>query len=359
MSDSRERDGMRSTSHGTEFWLLAWPLARHTAGAARFAESTGWDGVLVTDTQCLAAESLVQLALCVAATERIQLGTGVTNPVTRDPAVLASAMAALQQESRGRMHIGLGRGDSSLAYLGLPPAPISEFGLFLERLQCYLRGETCDRNGFPSRLAGLPDPELPKVPVEVAGTGRRIMELAAERADGIVLAVGAYPDRIRAKVDQMEALLAAAGRSREEFTISAYVNVGAHDSRDTARHLVRGSTSVFARFSGLHGGAAGADLAEDDRRIVVELAGRYRMEQHASSLAEHALALPGTFVDRFAVVGTTDEVGNRLEDLAAAKLDRLILIPGSRDVASQLVEEGVASLAADVLPRFGRRSAGA
>src|SRR5688572_10562856 len=104
-----------------EIWMLTWPIAGRTAQIARMCEEAGWDGLLVTDTQCLASEALVQLALCTAATQRIRLGTGVTNPVTRDPAVLASAFDTLQQESGGRMWLGIGRGDSSLAHIGKQP----------------------------------------------------------------------------------------------------------------------------------------------------------------------------------------------------------------------------------------------
>jgi hypothetical protein len=100
-----------------EYWMLTWPIAGRTAQVAKLCEASGWDGLLVTDTQCLAAEAFVQLSMCVAATTRLKLGTGVTNPVTRDAAVLASAFASLQQESNGRMTLGIGRGDSSLAHI--------------------------------------------------------------------------------------------------------------------------------------------------------------------------------------------------------------------------------------------------
>jgi len=68
-----------------EYWMLTWPIAGRTAQVAKLCEATGWDGLLITDTQCLAAEAMVQLSMCVAATERIKLGTGVTN---RSPAIL-------------------------------------------------------------------------------------------------------------------------------------------------------------------------------------------------------------------------------------------------------------------------------
>jgi len=71
-----------------QFWMLTWPIAGRTAPVARLCEATGWDGLLVIDTQCLAAEAFVQLSFCAAATQRIGLGTG-------DPELIAQSIGAL------------------------------------------------------------------------------------------------------------------------------------------------------------------------------------------------------------------------------------------------------------------------
>jgi 5,10-methylenetetrahydromethanopterin reductase len=331
-----------------EYWILTWPIAGQTAQIARMCEATGWDGLLITDTQCLAAEAIVQLSMCVAATQRIKLGTGVTNPVTRDPAVLASAFATLQQESSGRMSLGIGRGDSSLAHIGKRPAPVAALEAFTASLQGYLRGEAVKRDGFASRLHALS--AQPKVPVDVAGTGKRVIALAARHADGLTLAVGASPERIAAKVREAEAALSAAGRSRARFTISAYVNVAVHDRPAVARDIARGGAAITARFSGMHGGAASDGLDADDGRAVLQLADSYDLAQHGSSAAPHARALTDAFLDRFAVVGNAARVTERLAAIAATGIDRIVLIGGSLAVEPELIAQSVAALSTRVLP---------
>ena len=102
----------------------AFAVAGKTAGLARRVEAWGFDGLLVADSQNLNADVWVELALAVAATERIQLGPGVTNPVTRHPAVTASAAATLQAASGGRAVLGLGRGDSAVAQIGRRPVSV-------------------------------------------------------------------------------------------------------------------------------------------------------------------------------------------------------------------------------------------
>jgi 5,10-methylenetetrahydromethanopterin reductase len=82
-------------------WRHAFAFCGQVAPLARRCEEVGYDGLMVADSQNLNADVWVELGLA-AATQRILLGPGVTNPATRHPAVTASAAATLQVESGGR-----------------------------------------------------------------------------------------------------------------------------------------------------------------------------------------------------------------------------------------------------------------
>ena len=75
--------------------LLTFPLPGMAGAMAQMFEAAGWDGVYFADTQNLAGDVFVSLGLAAAATEKMTLATGVTNPVTRHPAVTASAIATV------------------------------------------------------------------------------------------------------------------------------------------------------------------------------------------------------------------------------------------------------------------------
>ncbi|MEM9177700.1 MAG: LLM class flavin-dependent oxidoreductase, partial [Myxococcota bacterium] len=64
--------------------LLTFTSPGGTAAMARNAEARGFDSLVYADTQNLTPEVWSQLMLAAAATERIEIGTGVTNPVSRD-----------------------------------------------------------------------------------------------------------------------------------------------------------------------------------------------------------------------------------------------------------------------------------
>ena len=103
----------------TDFGLIVEPSATYTAPLAKRIEAMGFGYFLAPDTQNLCADPYGQLNLAAVATTTLRIGTGVTNPITRDSAVTAGALATMQVESGGRVICGIGRGDSSAAHISL------------------------------------------------------------------------------------------------------------------------------------------------------------------------------------------------------------------------------------------------
>ena len=122
----------------TEIWLHGFPIPHRTVALAVQAERWGFDELLLADSENLVGDPYVELALAAQATERLRLGPAVTNPLTRHPAVTASAIATLQVESEGRAVLVFGRGDSAVLQLGLRPATTAELERGLTKLQEFL-----------------------------------------------------------------------------------------------------------------------------------------------------------------------------------------------------------------------------
>jgi 5,10-methylenetetrahydromethanopterin reductase len=329
-----------------EVWLHAFSFPRRVAELARRAEERGFDGFLLADSQNLNADIWVELALAGAATERIRLGPGVTNPVTRHPAVTASAAATLQAETGGRAVLGLGRGDSALTQLGKHPVPASELERAVIAIQGYLRGEEVELDGAGSEIGWLANSEIPKVPVAVGATGPRVIALAAQYADQLDLTVGAEPDRLRWAMETARAAPHAGA------TIGTFINVAVNEDPTVARDLVRGSTAVFARFA--TEGAPPDGLSDVTRRGIDRLASAYDETRHGQATAAHAKALEDEFVDRFAVAGPPDVVAQRLMSLGELGIERVVVVPGSLDADPTLMEQSHELFATQVLPALKR-----
>jgi 5,10-methylenetetrahydromethanopterin reductase len=333
----------------TEFWQLTFPMPGRSEHAAHAAEDSGWDGLFFADTQCLSGDIYSAMCLAARATTTLKVGTAVTNPVTRHAAVTASAIATVQVESHGRAVLGIGRGDSSLGYLGQSPAPASRLARYVEQLQTYLRGESVDLDGFASRIVWIADSGQPKVPVEVASTGPRVIALAARLAERITFAMGADPVRIARGMADARRAAEEAGRDPDELSFGAYINIACDDDAQRARDVVRGSTGTFAHFSGM---STPASAGLQDAPVFQHIGANYDMANHASGAAAHMQAVPDDFISRFAVVGPPEQCVDRLGELIDLGLDRLVLLMGSRDANPEHVAASMDRISNEVIVRL-------
>src|SRR5438067_9520130 len=311
------------------------------------AEGDGWDGLALTDSQNLGGDVFAALAIAAHATSRIRLATGATNPATRHPAVIASAMGTIQVESNGRAWLGIARGDSAMAYIGRKPTPLADFEQALQHIQAYLRGESVQLNDFSSRIEWLGRAPLPRVPMSVAATGPRVIQIAATIADAITFSVGADPARLQPAIDLARSTRASAGLA--PMRLGAYVNAVAHPDIEVARSLVRGRLGVYARFSTMSRSVLDT-LSSDDRRVAEDLVASYDLHAHAATGARHEAALADDFVDRFGIVGPSEHVAERLVELARLGLDHIVVVGHSRNTPPDVFAESSRRFGSEVTP---------
>src|SRR5262245_43401088 len=329
--------------------LLLVVEPRRAEPLARMVEGLGFASLVLADSQNLAPEVWGQLMLAAKATTRLQLGPGVTNSVTRDPAVTASAALSLQVESDGRAVLALGRGDSSVQRIGKTQDPVARFARYVAAVQAYLRGDAVDRDGFASRLEWLPRANVAKVPVEVAATGPRVIEVAARHADHVCLAVGADPEYLGEKLAFARRAAEAAGRDPASLRYGAYITCVISDDIAAAREAVRGSATTFARFSALAARKL-ERLPTVLRRAAEYIRAHYDMRDHTRTGVAHTAGIPDDFVDWFAIAGPVATALPRFQRLAELGLDFVHVIAGSTGMPREMGIATLTALAQQVLP---------
>lgn len=353
-----------------ELWTTGVASPRASGRVARQLEEAGWAGLQVVDSQNLSGDPYVALAMAAMETKKLGLATGVTNVVTRHAAVTACSIASVQRISGGRACLGIGRGDSALAHLGRAPARLAPFERYLRHLRLYLRGAAVpfDEIDIPLSVApamseleladappdsriGWLQGETAVVPVEVAASGPRVIAIAALHADRVMFALGAETTRLRWGMDLARQARAAAGLDPDGIRFGAYVNAACHDDLRIARDLVRGSLTTFARFNVMHGATAGP-VSERDRAVLQALRDSYDMRAHTRGDSRQAGVLPEDFIDRFAVVGAPGRVVERLRELAALGLDKVVITGAMRGVSEADAAVAKHAMESAVLPAF-------
>jgi 5,10-methylenetetrahydromethanopterin reductase len=300
----------------TEFGYVSWCPPFQGAVIAADTEKYGFDVQYFGDNQCLTSDTFSELRAAAGATTRLKVATGVTNLVTRHPAVIASSIAGVHVGSDGRAICGVGKGDSALGMIGLGPQGHAEFSQRLPLLKLYLHGGSVDSGGWDSRLEWLSGfPEYTPVPLEMMASGPRSLALAATVCDRISLAVGAAPERIRWALDIVDQALEGSGRSRSDVTIGAFVNVCVRPDRKQAVAELRGRVKGWAHMASFPGHDLGTQ-PEIMREVTSRLRDGYDYRHHNSEAANPVAALVSDeFAEWFGVGGPADYVGERLADL--------------------------------------------
>ena len=196
------------------------------------AENLGYDSVWVTDSQMIFSDCYAVLTLAAQQTRRIRLGPGTAICGTRIPPVHVGAMATLNKLAPGRVHMGIGTGNTAMRTMGQRPMPIADYDEYLRVLSALLRGETVDfryRNRVrPIRMLTDNKKYLslePKIPLYVSGFGPRAMELAGKHGDGLVFAIPPRGVAVAEALAHAHAGAARVGRVLDGFRNCALTNV--------------------------------------------------------------------------------------------------------------------------------------
>ncbi|RMH75403.1 MAG: LLM class flavin-dependent oxidoreductase [Actinomyces sp.] len=215
----------------------------------RYAEQRGFEAVWQADSR-LVREATVPMAAFAASTDTIAVGSGVIDIWTRNPARLASVFSTLDDLAPGRILCGLGAWwDPLAAKVGIERRrPLRVMREVVTVVRALLANETVTFHGDYVHLDGVEldyvhQPRRPKdVPIYIGATGMKMMELAGEIADGVVLNYLVSPDYNARAMEHLAVGAARAGRDVDDLDRPQLVVCSVDEDRgralDGARLLV-------------------------------------------------------------------------------------------------------------------------
>ena len=288
------------------------PLADHPR-LYRQAEALGYDDLWSGETPN-GTDGFTPLTLAAPVTERIRLATGIVNPFTRGPAVLAQTAASLQEASGGRFVLGLGASSNVTVerFNGMAfERPLSKMREAVAALRPVL--SVPPERGFGGLR--LERPVAQPVPVVLAALRGRMLALAAEIADGAFtnfLPLSGLPQVVDALRDGER----AHGREPLEFACRFFIlPVAEEQGMVLARSMFAayGSVPVYAEFFRWLGfGEAIAPMVDayrsGDRGRAAELA-------------------PEELIRDIFIFGSSDEIRARVEEFVAGGITTVVLTP--------------------------------
>jgi probable F420-dependent oxidoreductase len=293
--------------------FMADPPVRKLVEMAALAEDQGFDYVWIWDSHVLWQEVYPIFTLMAQATSRVKLGPCVTNPVTRDPTVTASAMATLDEISGGRMVLGIGRGDSARRVIGKAPVTVEHMEEACRQIKDLVEGREIDYEGTPTRLKWSPGYPLE---VWIAAYGPKALACAGRAADGLIMQL-ADPYIVEWSIPYVRRAAEVAGRSFDDIQVMSAAPAYVTDDLAHAREQVRWFPALVSNHV--------VDLVErysttdlpHELTEYIRARESYDYADHGRTGAEHAGFVTDEVVDRFCVLGPPGACIAKLRELEA------------------------------------------
>jgi 5,10-methylenetetrahydromethanopterin reductase len=296
----------------------------------REVETAGFDGVGILDSQMLCRDTFVTLAQAATQTSRLTLFPAVTNPFTRHASVLAGGIATVEELAPGRVKFIIGTGYTSASTIGRKPATLAEMRACIATVKALLAGEAVDFDGTRGRLGYVSGR---RIPVIMAASGPKAIEVAGEIADGVLLLVGFNRGIVETALAHLERGAKRAGRRVEDLEIIWAVRTGTAATTAEARRLARPIAVHWGilRWGGHWLGPAGIripalEIPDAVGKVYPDLSHAHDWEAAIAATSFVPDEIVAQLCDALGLVGTAEDCAARIVEMTKLGVRSLYLM---------------------------------
>jgi 5,10-methylenetetrahydromethanopterin reductase len=302
---------------------------------AQLAEAHGFQDVWLADEKFF-RDPFVSLSHVAQHTRSIRVGTCVTDPFTRHPALIALAAATLDEVCGGRFVLGLGAGFSGLESMGVQRVKtVRSLRHAMEAIRRLWAGEsvTMEDDAFVLHHANLDFAARPTIPILLATAGRQVLRLAGEAADEVMLGDLGSREVVTSAWAEVERGAARVGRNLTGVRRIARLNVVLSEDLETAREAIRPWILAYLWHAYpdwshiLDYTPDWEERMQPLRDFIAEHGGKPRNVDDRNQVLRFAPLLPESLVRRYALAGRVPEVVEQIRELDACGIDQIALYP--------------------------------
>jgi len=307
------------------------------------AEKTGFNTLWVTD-HFNNRNVYVSLAIVSAYTDKIRFGPGVTNPYMAHPIVTAQAVATLNEIAPGRVLCGLGVGDrTTLEMVNMKPSkPLATIRESVRIIREISSGQNLEMQGkiFAVSGAKLNFRTPSKIPIFVGAQGPKMLALAAEIGEGVLINASHAQDITRA-MEFIKEGVARKGKSIEDLEVAAYT------SFSIAKEQKKAVKAVIPVVAYIVAGCPESVLQKHG--ISLETATKIRQAIIQARWKDAFSQITNEMVEAFSVCGTPEIVVEKVSNLV--KVGTTQVVAGSP--IGPNIRKSINMIAAEIFPHFG------
>ena len=295
----------------------------------RMAEDYGAEAIGTYDSSFIGGDAYVRATAIALASRKSRVGLRPTNPLTREPQVMASFLASLDSLTDGRAFMDMASGDSAVLNIGYKIATRARIEAYVTCIRDLLARGQASFEGRPQRIHWQASAIRPRIPISICAEGPKMLHLGGRIGDAVIAGTGLLPEVIRDTVTRIDAGARAAGRDPATVAIWFTTRTALNDDRAKALENVKASVSSILNHS--------MRQTLENKLVPDELRGRIREYVDGYVLYDHvvsgganprrmdALGLTHYAMRRFALAGDTNDWIARIEQLATAGATQLWL----------------------------------
>ena len=304
---------------------------------AKLAEDNGFGYVWITD-HYNNRNAFVILSAIAKATNSVKLGTGVTNPFHVNPAVIASAIATINEMSGGRAILGLGAGDKfTLRQIGIEQRrPLRRVREAVEIIRKLSAGEVVNYEGEEFRFEGARmNFKITPFPIYVGAQGPKMLRLASEVGDGVIINAS-HPKDVEFAMKNLNPKQGFDVAVCSAFSVDKDRNVAVKAVKPVVAFIVSSCPKEVLDRHGID-----EDKVESVRRALNEAFAKGNWKAVTDAVTED-------MIEAFSITGTPDEVVERIEELEHLGVTQFVVgSPIGKDKA-----KAIKMIGREILPNF-------
>ena len=312
---------------------------------AKNAEKHGFNSLWVADMS--ARDVYVTLTTLALNTQKVFLGTSVTNPYSRHPFHIAQAMASINELSNDRAIIGIGCGSKKnlLAPLSinrsLPVETVKESVIIIKQL---LKGEKVNYIGKTISINNLKLDISPiqDIPIFIGARGSRMLKVAGEVADGVIISSLTTPSALKYSLDSVKLGAKEVNRKYSDIPIYIFVRICVSEDSYKAKQSIR----KFVPYRIWDDAWSTLKKIGYNYHTVSEI----KKEYEAGNFEVASSLVTDQMIEDFGIYGTVDECIEKIKKMEKVGVQGLIIVPVPSDTNQR--EDVIKIIAKEIIPKF-------
>ena len=289
---------------------------------AKMADAYGAEAIGTYDTAFIGGDAYVRTTLLALASSRARVGLRPTNPLTREPQVMASFLASIDSLTGGRAFMDIASGDSGVLNIGLRVASRARIEDYVRCVRDLIAKGEGAYQGRSQRVRWSSTAVRPRVPISICAEGPKMLHLGGRIGDGVIAGTGLLPEVIQGTIARIQAGAREAGRDPTDVDIWFTTRTSLDEDSEKAVQNVKASVSSILNHS-MRFGLEDKHVPEDLKSKIQTYVDGYELYDHVLQEGRNPkwmdqLGLTQYALERFALAGNAHDWIARIEQIAQA-----------------------------------------